>query len=280
MPRCASLVLVFFVATTSVLMPHAASLADKTEEAWKDLKSDLYGQRQILDGSSMLMLEAPYRAHDAALVPISIGMIAEQDAANVIKTVTLVIDENPAPVAAIFKLAPESSIGYISTRVRVNSYGFVRAIAELSDGRLYMVQRYVKASGGCSAPASKNYEQAVARIGQMRLRQFARQTVDGLSEGTGREVQLQIRHPNHSGLQMDQVTGYYIPAHFVQTIDIRQGSKSLLSVEGAISLSEDPSIRFRFSPINKGRISVKVEDTEAQVFERSFELKENGTKGT
>ena len=44
----------------------------------------------------------------------------------------------------------------ISTRVRVNSYTNVHAVAELSDGKLYVVKTYVKASGGCSAPAVKD----------------------------------------------------------------------------------------------------------------------------
>ena len=43
----------------------------------------------------------------------------------------------------------------LSTRVRVDSYTNVHAVAELSDGQLYAAQRFVKAAGGCSAPAAK-----------------------------------------------------------------------------------------------------------------------------
>ena len=69
--------------------------------------------------------------------------------------ITLVIDQNPAPMAAKFELGPDANVTEISTRVRVNSYTDVHAVAELSDGQLYMVKTYVKASGGCSAPAAK-----------------------------------------------------------------------------------------------------------------------------
>jgi len=48
----------------------------------------------------------------------------------------------------------------------------VHAVAELSDGQLYVVKTYVKASGGCSAPAAKNADEAVASLGQIRIRQF------------------------------------------------------------------------------------------------------------
>ena len=80
------------------------------------------------------------------------------------------IDENPAPLAAIFHIGPNAIIPAISTRVRVNSYTNVHAVAELTDGKLYVVETYVKASGGCSAPAVKAEKTG---IGEMRFRQFA-----------------------------------------------------------------------------------------------------------
>mgnify|MGYP002150436774 CR=1 FL=1 len=51
----------------------------------------------------------------------------------------------------------------IETRVRVDAYSHVRAIAEASDGQLYAVTRFVKASGGCSAPAGSDAQAAAAR---------------------------------------------------------------------------------------------------------------------
>lgn len=264
------------LATCLIALAMAAPALARDDETWRELRPDLFGEREILDGKGHLSLETPYRAHDAALVPVTIKLLAEQGPASAVKAVTLVIDENPAPVAAVFKMAPESSIAYLSTRVRVNDYSHVRAIAEMSDGKLYMVSNFVKASGGCSAPSSKNAELAIAQMGKMRLRQYA----NAGDQTPIREAQLQIRHPNHSGLQMDQVTGYYIPAHFVQTIDIRQGEKSILSIEGAISLSEDPSIRFRFKPNGQGKLKVRVEDTEDNVFEKAWDLAGPRAKGS
>src|SRR5690242_385502 len=123
---------------------------------------------------------------------------------------TVVIDENPAPVAATFSFGPKAGVTALSTRVRVNSYTNVHAVAELSDGKLYMVKTFVKASGGCSAPTVKNAEEAKARLGQMKYRQFA-QAEQGPANGV-REAQIMIGHPNNSGLQMDQITHLYIPA--------------------------------------------------------------------
>ncbi len=70
------------------------------------------------------------------------------DDKRTLRALTLVIDENPAPVAGTFTLGSLPALTSISTRVRVNNYSYVRLIAELSDGKLYGVKAYVKASGG------------------------------------------------------------------------------------------------------------------------------------
>lgn len=242
------------------------------EDAWSDLKDDLYGDRVIQDGAEWLAMEAPYRAYDAAIVPIDIAALRPQGATRFIKNITLVIDQNPAPVAAVFRFGPRSGLASVSTRVRVNAYSYVRAIAETNDGELFMVSRFVKASGGCSAPALKDQDQSLANLGKMRLRYF---TPIPPASGTPapqsvREAQLMIRHPNYSGLQMDQITRYYIPAYFVQEIEVRQGDDLILSVEGAISISENPSVRFRFLSDGAEPINVRVQDTEDKTFTRSW----------
>jgi sulfur-oxidizing protein SoxY len=123
-------------------------------------------------------------------------------------SITLVIDQNPVPMAARFELGPEANVAEIATRVRVNSYTDVHAVAELSDGQLYTAKTYVKASGGCA----RNADEAKGRLDQMRYRQFAR------AESGTREAQIMIGHPNNSGLQMDQVTQLYIPAFIIVVV--------------------------------------------------------------
>ena len=74
------------------------------------------------------------RADDAAIVPMSFSAkLPERDNRRVGK-LTLVIDENPAPLAATFTLGENAGDTRISTRVRVNSYTNTRVVAELSDG--------------------------------------------------------------------------------------------------------------------------------------------------
>jgi sulfur-oxidizing protein SoxY len=132
----------------------------------------------------------------------------------------------------------------------------VRAIAEMNNGKLYMAARYVKASGGCSAPAGKDQEAALARLGKMKFH------IDNAVELNHPNLaQLMISHPNNSGLQMDQLTRHYIPARFVKKIDVTYGDKLILSADVDFSISENPNFRFYFTPRESGDLKAEVIDS-------------------
>ena len=75
-----------------------------------------------------------------------------------------------------------------------------------------------------------------------------------------------IRHPNNSGLQMDQLSRLYIPAYFVESVKISQGDELLIAIEGSIAISEDPNIRFTYAPNGTHPFRVEVTDTKNRVF--------------
>jgi sulfur-oxidizing protein SoxY len=77
-----------------------------------------------------------------------------------------------------------------------------------------------------------------------------------------------IRHPNYSGLQMNQITRHYIPAKFVEHIVVRQGGELVFEMEGGISLSEDPVIDFTYKPTGAD-LHVRAKDTDGRTFETS-----------
>lgn len=232
--------------------------------AWPGLKAEHFGDRPIRDGEAIIGLDAPYRAEDAAIVPIAITDKLPPDGERRIERLWLVIDNNPVPMSAEFEFGPAAASADIATRVRVNAYTHMRAIAETSDGQLYMTTRYVKASGGCSAPASKDPDAALANMGQIRLRELSG------SEKPGRRIQMLTRHPNHTGLQMNQVTRLHVPAHYVDAIDISAGDRNVLSATMTFSLSENPSLRFSYQPKDDAPLNVSVSDTEDNTFTAEY----------
>jgi sulfur-oxidizing protein SoxY len=231
--------------------------ATESVDPWPDLVRDVFAGRPLVDGTGLIAIEMPARAEDAGIVPVTLSVIIPPGDKRVPVAFTLVIDMNPAPVAATFKVG--SGVTTISTRVRVNDYTNVHAVAELSDGQLYVVSTFVKASGGCSAPMAKNFEEATANLGQMRFRQFA-------GSSTGPEAQIMIRHPNNSGLQRDQITHLYIPLFIVRELRLWQGDQLLLEMQGGISISEDPNFRFSYRPNGAATFRAEAIDTEGHVF--------------
>ncbi|MBB4003370.1 sulfur-oxidizing protein SoxY [Aurantimonas endophytica] len=241
------------------LSPEAAAAASPS--TWSGLRGDLFGARELIEGSEAIRLDAPARATDPAIVPITLTL----DPGHDIRKVTLVIDENPAPVAATFDIAENAGVTQLSTRVRVNEYTDIHAVAEAADGTLYVTSQFVKAAGGCAAPAAKDPEVAAREMGQMKLRFF-----EASADSTEREAQLMIRHPNNSGLQKDQVTLLYIPAHFISELEITRSGEPLFSMTGGISISEDPSFRFTYAG-DAADFHARAVDTDGNVFEKSFE---------
>ncbi|HWL56023.1 MAG TPA: quinoprotein dehydrogenase-associated SoxYZ-like carrier [Paracoccus sp. (in: a-proteobacteria)] len=244
--------------------PHLALAAEvenplEPSPIWDDLRSSIIGtEEEPPVDPGVLLLDAPKRADNPALVPVR---ITQPPGAPPITALTLVVDGNPAPVAAEFTFGPALMPLDFEVRVRVDTYSDLRAIATLADGRKVMAGRYVKASGGCAAPAGRNMEEMRATMGQMRFRR---------GEEGGRQLgTLMLRHPNFSGLQRDQVTLLTIPAEFIQTLEVTQDGGELFTMDAGISISEDPVFRFGWSP-GAGPVKVHAEDTEGRVWDQEF----------
>lgn len=236
---------------------------------WQKVRASLFGSRPITpdDSGAVVLLEAPARAEDAAVVPVALRTRLPQSAPRHIDKLYLIIDNNPSPIAAIFDFTPASGQADIETRVRVDEYTHMRAIAETSDGQLYMATRFVKASGGCSAPPGKDAAAAQANLGRMRLR------VDGdVTRNRPVLAQLMISHPNDSGMVMDQSTRQYTPAHFIRKLDITYAGKPVMSADLDFAISENPNFRFWFVPDGAGELRAELVDTKDLHFESALKL--------
>ncbi|MBV0881663.1 quinoprotein dehydrogenase-associated SoxYZ-like carrier [Noviherbaspirillum sp. L7-7A] len=253
------------LAAAAMLQPAVAA------DNWSRIRPGLFQNRAIAtDAALMVELVTPARAQDAAVVPITIKTRVPQSPERYISKLYLVIDKNPAPVAAVFSMTPDLGRADIETRVRIEEYTDVRVIVEMNDGSLHMSSNYVKASGGCSAPAGKDPAEAAAGIGKMKLALEQSGTLD-----QPQQVQLMIRHPNFSGLAMDQVTRLYTPPHFVRHLDVAYNGKRILSAETDISISENPNFRFYFVPHTEGTLTVEAVDSQDLSYRTSLVVKAN-----
>ena len=95
----------------------------------------------------------------------------------------LMVDDNPSPVAAVFHFGPAADPHVLKTRVRVEQYTQIHAVAETEDGRLFSTVRFVKAAGGCAAPSTKDPKVAMSRLGRMKVRLEGNPAVSDGSDG-------------------------------------------------------------------------------------------------
>jgi sulfur-oxidizing protein SoxY len=238
-------------------------------EVWQKLRTSLFEKRPITKvGDELVELNTPTRAEDAAIVPIAIKLHGAAAQPNQVRKLYLLIDNNPSPIAAVFTYSALSGRADIETRVRVDEYTHVRAIADMSDGRLLMATKFVKASGGCSAPPGKDQQAAMASLGKMKFR------VEG--DVAARKpvlAQLMISHPNNSGLAMDQFTRQFTPSHYVRTVNVSYGGQEVLSADVDISISENPSFRFYFVPTGEGELRAEVTDSRDKSFQSALKVR-------
>lgn len=243
----------------SICLSSGSAFAVAEEEsAWNaGLKQKFFGDKPIAESTEIIELTAPYRAEDPALVPISVTAKIPQTPGKYIKTITLIIDNNPVPFAASFNFTPESGKADIGMRLRFNAYTHIRAIAETNDGKLSMAKAFVKASGGCSAPIATDLEAAKARMGKMKFK------VDGSS------AQLLISHPNITGMQMDQLTRMIQPAHYVDEIKLSFNGQSIFNAKTDIAISADPNFRFYLPQGKAGELKADIKDTQGNRYSYS-----------
>jgi Sulphur oxidation protein SoxZ len=188
----------FVAMIAALLLWSGAALAQDQPDASPALRGQIFGDRPVDDGSAVLAIDAPYRAEDAAIVPVAIRSLL---------------------------------------------------------------------------PAG---DREAIPLGTMRLRVFAHSPDDYHS---GRpEAELMIRHPNYSGLQMDQLTRLYVPAHFVRTVRIWQDERPLLSIESGISISENPDFRFDYQPSGAKTIRAEMVDSKDPTFTGAWPASETSAR--
>jgi sulfur-oxidizing protein SoxY len=170
-----------------------------------------------------------------------------------VKKLYLVIDKNPSPVAAVLDLALDVGQADFETRVRVDEYSHVRVVSELSNGQLHMDSRYVKTSGGCSAPPNRD---SLHLLGKTMLK-----VTPPVKLNEPNAADVTVIHPNDTGFELNQRTLVYIPPHFVRSIRVAYAGRKVFDADLDFSISENPTWRFNFVPHGPGELRAEVSDS-------------------
>ncbi len=234
---------------------------------WEPIRQIMFGDRVINpDARDIIRVYLNRRADDASTVPVAVKAQIDQTDKEYIKSIYLIVERNPSPTAGVFHFVPGSGRAQVETRLRFEDYSFVRAVAEMNDGRLYMAQRWVKAAGGCSAPNGKKLSESL--LGNMKLR-FDDEMI---TYNRPNLVQVMIRHPNESPLAANFTEGD-VP-QFVRSVKVTFGGKPVMDAQVDFSLSDNPNFRFFFTPEEKGELKIEIEDTHDRKFNHSINISE------
>ena len=133
------------VAATILVVPFKAFAARPKEafvaENSDDVMKTLYDSTAT--DSSHVTIKAPDIAENGAVVPITV----KADLANA-ESVSIIVANNPNPLAATFVLTPSSG-GLVSTRIKMGKTSEVTAVVK-AGGKLYSASKEVKVTiGGC-----------------------------------------------------------------------------------------------------------------------------------
>lgn len=220
---------------------------------WEKLRTALFKDRKVQAGTSRVELAVPLRAAYGASVPVKITSKLPQADELFVERVYLLVDKNPSPVAAVLDLTTEIGQADFETRLRVDEYSHIRVVSELSNGELHMDSRYVKVSGGCSAPPNRDQ---LHNIGKTVFR-----LPSGVKLNEPTVADVQVTHPNDTGFELNNVTVMFIPPHFVRSLKVSYAGRKLFDAELDFSIAENPAWRFHFVPRGEGTLEAEVEDT-------------------
>lgn len=258
----------------AVVLMLSAQPSFANEPSWPDLQHSLFGDRVLTPAEDIIKIEVPYRTIDdtrtqvSAMVSAPIGTFLDK--------VTLVLDENPMPVSAVFNFDKPQPRFFFDVTMRVNQSTPIHVIAETTDSTIYVAEEYIKTSGtgACSAPPGTDPEAALASLGDILIgiaedTQTASLT-DKLTSlaNNEKQVDVDISHPSHSGMQMDQISLLFIPMRYVENIDIDLDGQGFVDMTGSISLSENPRLKLSV-PGKTQSVDVTMTDTDGTVSKAS-----------
>ncbi len=133
------------VVATMTLLPGSLRAEFPTvDEAIKSVTGD------ASPAEGRIELTLPQIAENGNTVPIEISVDSPMSDADYVKSVHVFADGNPNPNVATYHFTPANGAARFAARIRLAKTQNVIAVAEMSNGDLYMAKSEVKVTiGGC-----------------------------------------------------------------------------------------------------------------------------------
>ncbi|HSH54013.1 MAG TPA: quinoprotein dehydrogenase-associated SoxYZ-like carrier [Methylophilaceae bacterium] len=254
------------MAGATLLVFSNAVWAEASEQLWPVVKEAFFANRTI-ENADFIKISGPRRAESGAQVPITLS-VDQSSGAALIKNVYIIVDANPIQLAATYHLTESLGNLQLSTRIRMETDSYVRAIGETADGKLYMSAVAIRAAGGCGGTVDNNEAEIRATAGKIKMN-----VESPVKIGVATPATFIIKHPMRTGLQRDLVSQGFVPAFYIQKAAFTFNGKPLMNVDFGVGTSEDPYLRFDIVPNAPGKLDVQAVDNEGTSFKHEIEVK-------
>ncbi len=132
------------LATAGLLPGLAFATPEEAEARIKELTKG----GSIKEGK--IKFKMPHVAENGNTVPVTVSVDSPMTEKEHVTSIHLLAEKNPAPDMATFHLTPMSGEAKVSTRVRLAKTQNVVAVAQMSDGSIYVGKQTIKITiGGC-----------------------------------------------------------------------------------------------------------------------------------
>ena len=128
---------------TILVVPAAATPQQAADEIKK-----LYADKKMAEGK--IKLDLPSIAENGLVVPLGFEVESPMTDKDYVKAVHIFSEGNPVPQVASFFFTPMAPKAAASIRIRLAQSQNIVAVAEMSNGDLYVARKEVKVTiGGC-----------------------------------------------------------------------------------------------------------------------------------
>ncbi|NNJ83376.1 MAG: thiosulfate oxidation carrier protein SoxY [Gammaproteobacteria bacterium] len=129
----------------SALFPHQSFAT--VEETLKAIDG-ITGGKAPLEGK--VSIELPQIAENGNTVPFTVSVDSPMTDQDYVKAIRIFAEENPYPEVFTFHLTPQSGKAEVKARMRLAKTQNVVAVAEMSDGAMFIAKEQIKVTiGGC-----------------------------------------------------------------------------------------------------------------------------------
>ena len=254
-----------FLACCLMLSLQGTAWAEASDKLWPVVKEAFFSNRTI-EEAQFIQITGPRRAESGAQVPVTLT-VDQSQSPSPIKNVYIIVDANPIQLAATYRLTELLGNLQLSTRIRMETDSFVRAIGETADGKLYMSVIPIRAAGGCGGTVDGDDAAIRAAAGKIKLN-----VETPVKFGEPSHATFIIKHPMFTGLQRDLVSQGFKPAFYINKTIFTYNNQQIMEADFGVGTSEDPYLRFDFVPKAPGMLEVKAEDNEGGKFSQQLEV--------